>query len=70
MDWLSGGEPTLDEMMLDPTIITMMKRDRVKPDDVRRLLRQANRRLVHGVSRQLSDHMMPPGITRRSVRCA
>jgi hypothetical protein len=68
MDWLSGGEPTLDEMLLDPTVIRMMKRDSVNPDDVRRLLRHANRRLVHGVSRQLSDRMTRPGITRCSVR--
>ena len=32
MCWLSG-EPTLDEMLFDSTVITMMKRDGVAPDD-------------------------------------
>ena len=37
--WLSG-EPTIDEMLADPTVITMMKRDGVEPDDVRLLIRR------------------------------
>ena len=44
MCWLSG-EPTLDEMLFDPTVITMMKRDGVAPDDVRVLLQEMSRRL-------------------------
>jgi hypothetical protein len=44
MSWLSG-EPTIDEMLLDPTVITMMKRDGVAPDDVRLLIRDVSRRL-------------------------
>jgi hypothetical protein len=44
MRWLSG-EPTIDEMLVDPTVITMMKRDGVEPDDVRLLVRDVSRRL-------------------------
>jgi hypothetical protein len=44
MRWLSG-EPTIDEMLVDPTVITMMKRDGVRPDDVRSLIRDVSRHL-------------------------
>ena len=44
MCWLSG-EPTIDEMLLDPTVITMMKRDGVEPDDVWSLIRDVSSRL-------------------------
>jgi hypothetical protein len=44
MCWLSG-EPTIDEMLLDPTVITMMSRDGVEPDDVRLLIRDVSGRL-------------------------
>lgn len=44
MRWLHG-EPTLDEMLSDPTVITMMQRDDVKPDDVRLLVEKMSRRL-------------------------
>jgi hypothetical protein len=46
MCWLSG-EPTLDEMLFDPTVITMMKRDGVAPDDVRVLLQGHRGELDH-----------------------
>ena len=44
MCWLLG-EPTIDEMLLDPTVIAMMSRDGVEPDDVRLLIRDVRRRL-------------------------
>ena len=44
MCWLSG-EPTIDEMLVDPTVITMMSRDGVEPDDARLLIRDVSRRL-------------------------
>ena len=49
MCWLSGGEPTLDEMLSDQTVITLMKRDSVDPDDLRVLLREMSRRLKRDV---------------------
>jgi hypothetical protein len=39
------GEPTLDEMLFDPTVITMMKRDGVSPGNLRVLLLEMSRRL-------------------------
>ena len=44
MCWLSG-ESTVDEMLLDPTVIIMMRRDGVEPDVVRSLIRDVSRRL-------------------------
>ena len=44
MGWQSG-EPTLEEMLSDPTVIIMMKRDSVDPDDLRALVREMSRRL-------------------------
>jgi hypothetical protein len=37
MEWLQG-EPTLDDVLSDPTVLTMMKRDDVDPDDLRMFL--------------------------------
>jgi hypothetical protein len=52
MRWLSG-EPTLDEMLFDPTVATMMKRDGVDADDLRVLLQE--------MSRLLKRHRVFPG---------
>jgi hypothetical protein len=50
MCWLSG-EPSLDAMLSDTTVITMMKRDALAPDDLRALLQEMSRRLMrHRVS--------------------
>src|SRR5258708_16628042 len=46
MCWLSG-EPTVDEMLLDPTVIAIMSRDVVEPDDVRLRLRDCTSPLTH-----------------------
>jgi hypothetical protein len=60
MCWLSG-EPVLDEMLFDPTVITMMKRDGVAPDDLRVLLLEMSRRLKrHRVSPAPPSQPMPP----------
>jgi hypothetical protein len=37
MGWLEG-EPTLDDVLSDPTIRVLMARDDVDPDDLRTLL--------------------------------
>jgi hypothetical protein len=37
MGWLDG-EPTLDEMLSDPTILALMERDEVDPDELRMFL--------------------------------
>jgi hypothetical protein len=68
MCWLSG-EPTLDEMLFDPTVITMMKRDGVAPDDVRVLLQEMSRRLKRPrVSPGPSAQLMRRVPTRHGVR--
>jgi hypothetical protein len=55
MCWLSG-EPTVDEMLLDPTVIAMMSRDGVEPDDVRLLIRDVSSRL----KRDTRSTVQPP----------
>jgi hypothetical protein len=44
MCWLSG-EPTLDEMLFDPTVVATMNRDGVAPADLREFLREISRRV-------------------------
>ena len=69
MCWLSGGEPTLDEMLSDQTVITLMKRDSVDPDDLRVLLREMSRRLkCHRAFRRSSGYLMPGVPVRHGVR--
>jgi len=42
--WLTG-EPTLREVLADPVIQTLMRRDRVDPDNLQALLRDVIARL-------------------------
>jgi hypothetical protein len=44
--WLTG-EPTLSEVLADPVIQLMMRRDRVDPDNLQALLRGVSARLPH-----------------------
>jgi hypothetical protein len=37
MCWLEG-EPTLDDVLSDPTVLVLMERDDVDPDDLRMFL--------------------------------
>ena len=68
MCWLSG-EPTLDEMLCDTTVITMMKRDDVAPDDLRVLLQEMSRRLKrHRVSPAPPAQPIPRAATHHDVR--
>jgi hypothetical protein len=68
MCWLSG-EPTLNEMLCDTTVITMMKRDGVAPDDLRVLLLEMSRRLKrHRVSSGPPAQPMPRVPTHHDVR--
>ncbi len=45
MGWLDG-EPTLDEMLSDPTILALMERDEVDPDELRMFLQVVKSSLV------------------------
>jgi hypothetical protein len=65
MSWLSG-EPTIDEMLVDPTVITMMKRDGVKADDVRRLIRDVSGRLKRDIGSTVHRATWVPAVTQHS----
>jgi hypothetical protein len=66
---LLSGEPTLDEMLFDPTVIAMMKRDGVAPDDLRVLLQEMSRRLkLRRVSPGPPARLMPRLPTRHDAR--
>jgi hypothetical protein len=68
MCWLSG-EPTLDEMLCDTTVITIMKRDEVAPDDLRVLLQEMSRRLKrHSVFPAPPVQRMSRASTHHDVR--
>jgi hypothetical protein len=50
MRWLQG-EPTLDDMLSDPTVHALMERDDVDPNDLRKFLEDVgNARDGQGVS--------------------
>jgi hypothetical protein len=51
MVWLEG-EPTLDDMLSDPTVLTLMKRDDVDPDDLRMFLEDVRSALKARLSRR------------------
>jgi hypothetical protein len=40
---LSHGEPTLEDLLCDPMVLALMKRDGVDPDMLRRLVRDIRR---------------------------
>lgn len=61
MGWLDG-EPTLDEMLSDPTILALMERDEVDPDELRMFLQVVKSSLVH----EESHGGNPPAATRGS----
>jgi hypothetical protein len=67
--YFQSDEPSLDEMLSAPTVITMMKGDGVEPDDLRALLHDMSRRLkCHRVFRRSSGHLIARAPTRHGVR--
>jgi len=74
MCWLFGGEPTLDEMLVDPTVLAVMKRDGVDPDDLRKLLGEMSQRVRHELSSSAgpdgtdADPSRPAGASSRQAR--
>jgi hypothetical protein len=50
MPWLYG-EPTLEDMLADPTVNVLMERDEVDPDDLRMFLEDVSDAL--GVNRDM-----------------
>jgi hypothetical protein len=52
MEWLKG-EPTLDDVLSDPTIHALMERDEVDPDDFRMFLEDV-RSALEGLGVQAS----------------
>jgi hypothetical protein len=67
--YFQSGEPTLDEMLSAPTVVTMMKGDGVDPDNLRVLLRDMSRRLkCHRVFHHASLPLTPRVPTRHALR--
>ena len=56
--WLTG-EPTLREMLADPVIQSVMRRDRVDPDDLQALLRGVIARLQNVETRPGRPYRTP-----------
>lgn len=46
-------EPSLEEILSEPIIQLLMKRDHVNPDDVRRLMKPVMSKSLFGSGRQL-----------------
>lgn len=68
MTWLRG-EPMVEDMLCDPIIMTIMKRDGVAPDDLRALLQEMSRRLTGSrVSPGPSARLKPTVPAGRGVR--
>jgi hypothetical protein len=67
--YVQSGEPTLDEMLSAPTVVSMMKGDGVDPDNLRTLLRDMSRRLTcPRVLRRSSVPQTPRSATRHAMR--
>ena len=58
MGWLQG-EPTLEDVLSDPTVHALMKRDDVDPDNFRMFLGDVRRALEGQVDRQPASGSMP-----------
>jgi len=58
MGWLQG-EPTLEDVLSDPTVHALMKRDDVDPDDFRMFLDDVRRALEGQADRQPASGSMP-----------
>ncbi len=44
-DWARGGiEPPIDELLSDPIAVAVMRRDGLRPEDVREVMRERRRR--------------------------
>lgn len=54
IDW-EGGEPSLEDLLAEPIIRLLMRRDRVSPDEIRRLLGGRKRRAASGPRRAAAE---------------
>ena len=54
-------EPTLDELLSDPLMTTVLQHARTTPDDVRALLRGARDRLVTAKAGEIGEPDKDPG---------
>jgi hypothetical protein len=61
MEWLTG-EPTLEDVFSDPVVLAMMRRDRVDPRALRRLIDSVKARRTAG---RVKPH--PDGSRRRGA---
>ena len=56
--WLTG-EPTLGEMLADPVVQLVMRRDRVDPDNLQAFLRDVIMRLPKAETRPAGHYRTP-----------
>ena len=68
MGWLQG-EPTLEDVLSDPTVHALMKRDDVDPDDFRTFLEDVRRALEGQVDRQPASDSMPRSLHTQEPSC-
>lgn len=62
-------ELTLDELLTDPMVLTVMRADRVHPGRAGRELRAVGRRLNNGADGKAVPHWFAAGATRQSEGC-
>ena len=67
--YFQSGEPSLDEMLSAPTVVTMMRGDGVDPDNLRVLLHDMTRRLKSHRAFLRSSLLLTPRVaTRHALR--
>jgi hypothetical protein len=57
-------ELTLDELLSDPLVLTVMRADRVHPERLRRELRQVGDRFINGLGGDTVPSWMPTATGR------
>ncbi len=62
-------ELTLEELLVDPMVLTVMRADRVNPGRVGRELRAVGQRLSNGADGQAVPHWFAAGATRQAECC-
>ena len=62
-------ELTLDELLRDPLVLTVMRADRVHPGRVGRELRAVGQRLNNGADGRMVPHWFAAGAAGRQGEC-
>jgi hypothetical protein len=59
--YISKREPTIEELLADPVMLTMLQHSRTTADDVRALLKGARERLAKASAADTSDASVASG---------